>query len=257
MRELIHIYGPFSIYSYGVAIAFGILTFMWFVQHDPRFKKLNLEKYFTNIIGVGVALAIIGGRGLALLSSHDPFNFWDLFVFWQGGMSILGAIICVLLFGSFYLRIIKIPILPLLDLIAIYAGILQGFGRIGCFFAGCCYGLPTKLGWAICYTDSNTSAPIGIWMHPTQLYSSIIFFSIFLLMYFILQYKLTKPGQLTTMYLMLASAERFIVGFWRADKEFFANPALSFLSINQFIALGILSSASIAFIYFTLQPKHS
>lgn len=129
MRELIHIYGPFSIYSYGVAIAIGILVFMWFVQHDPRFKQLNLEKYFNNIIGIGIICAVIGGRGLALLSSHESFNFWDIFIFWHGGMSILGAIICVLLFGTLYLRIIKIPILSFLDLVAIYTGILQGFGQ--------------------------------------------------------------------------------------------------------------------------------
>lgn len=253
MRELIHIYGPFSIYSYGVAIAIGLLMFMWLMQQHPQFKKLNLAQHFASIMSIGVLAGFVGGRLLEILSTPEgSLNFSNFFEFWKGGFSILGTIICVLITLPIYLHYANIPIVPFLDLVAINAGILQSIARTGCFFAGCCYGIPTKVAWAVCYTDPNTSAPLGILMHPTQLYSSAIFFGIFLLMYFVLQYKLTKPGQLASIYLMFASSERFFVDFLRANRVFVSIKAWSIFSINQWVALGIFTSATIAFIFFTL-----
>lgn len=251
-RELIHIYGPFSIYSYGLAIAIGLALIVWLMQRHPKFSRLNLHHHFTSIVSVGIISGLVGGRLLYTLSESDgATTLLDFLAYWQGGFSVLGCILGVTVTLPLWLRYCKIPVLPFLDLLAIYAPLLQGISRIGCFCAGCCYGLPTSLPWAVIYADQNSSAPLGVYIHPTQLYSAGILLCIFVLFYFILQYRLVKPGQLFSLYLVCASLERFVVDFWRADRTFFDNPSFAIFSINQWIALGIIAGADIAFIYFT------
>ena len=255
-RELIHIYGPFSIYSYGLAIAIGLALIVWLIQRHPKFSRLNLQDHFTSIVSVGILSGLFGGRLLYTLSESDgATSLSDFFAYWYGGFSVLGCILGVTIALPLWLRYCKVPVLPFLDLLAIFAGLLQGISRIGCFCAGCCYGLPTNVPWAVMYTDLDSSAPLGIYIHPTQLYSTAIFLCIFALFYCILQYRLVKPGQLFCAYLVCASLERFTVDFWRADRTFFDNPSYAVFSINQWIALGIVAGASIAFVFFTQRSK--
>ncbi len=255
-RELIHIYGPFSIYSYGLAIAVGIALIVWLIQRHPQFSRLNLQNCFTSIVSVSIISGLFGGRLLYTLSEPDgATTLIDFFSYWQGGFSVLGCILGVTLTLPIWLSYCKIPVLPFLDLLAIFAPLLQGISRIGCFCAGCCYGLPTNLPWGVMYTDLDSSAPLGVYIHPTQLYSTVILLGIFALFYFVLQYRLVKPGQLFTAFLVCTSLERFVVDFWRADRTFFDNPSYAVFSINQWVALGIIACAGIAFVYFTQRRK--
>ena len=60
---------------------------------------------------------------------------------WFGGF--IGALLCSLVF----LKVKKLPVLDLLDLLVPYAALAQAIGRIGCFFNGCCYGKECSLGF--------------------------------------------------------------------------------------------------------------
>ena len=249
MNTLFHIYGPFAVHSYGLAIAIGLIAFTFLVKKDPRFARLHLANKFTEILLVGIIVAMIGGRLLFLASNPDYFTTpLDLITFWQPGFSILGCIIALLLILPWYLMMIEVPIINFLDLIAIYAPLLQSISRTGCFFAGCCFGMPTTRPWGVIYTDTGSVAPLYVCLHPTQLYSAVILLFTFALMYFILQRILTKPGQLLTTYLMLISAGRFIVDFWRGDRnELSMLP--QFFSLNQYIAAAIFIGALGGFIW--------
>ena len=248
-RELVHIYGPFSIQSFGLIITVGLLLFTWLVRRHPLRKKLLNDEQFSTVILLGVVSGIIGGRLLYVAQEYGSMkNIWEAFHFWEGGFSILGTIIAVLGTIGFYLKKINVPMLPFLDMITMYAPLLQSISRLGCFFAGCCYGLPTSLPWAITYTDANAAAPLCTALHPTQLYSSLLLFCIFLFLRFKATKFHLKAGQLTMLYLMLASFERFIVGFWRADRAYFKLTTLEMLSIHQWLALGIFVAAFFAFI---------
>lgn len=137
------------------------------------------------------------------------------------------------------------------DLLAIYAPLAQSIARIGCFVAGCCYGAPSTLAWAV----QPAGAPFCMRLHPTQLYSSISLLLIFLFMRFVATQLCSKPGQLVTLYLILASMERFTVDFWRGDRVFFKYAPLSILSVHQWIALGIAVIALITFIGITMHSN--
>jgi phosphatidylglycerol:prolipoprotein diacylglycerol transferase len=260
-RELLHIYGPFSIYSYGVAIAIGLLIFYLLIQYNPRYKKLGLHNRFIDIILTGIVLSLVGGRLLYMFSEPDDIiSIPSFFSFWNGGLSILGAVIANVIGIPILLYSIRIPILPFMDFMAIYVPLLQSIARVGCFFAGCCWGANSYAPWAIVYTSANTTAPRFIALHPTQLYSSLALLMLFLLFYCFLQHTLKKPGQLITAYLICVSMERFIVDFWRGDRNFINQSFLpewvsSTLSANQLVALGIFLGASILFFLITFTYK--
>lgn len=233
--KLIHLWGPFSIHSYGLFIALGIMISAYLMRQNKRFTQLNLQNKFTDIIGISIIAGVIGGRFVEIISDTTSYPHWyDWFAVWQGGFSALGSILGVIIIVPLYLRYITVAILPLFDLAAIYAPLFQAIARFGCLTAGCCHGIATSSIFSVIYTNQETIAQRWIPVHPTQLYSSIILFCIFLFMFFIAQNRLSKPGQLFTLYLILASTERFSVDFLRADRIMIGN---SFLSFHQLIAI--------------------
>jgi phosphatidylglycerol---prolipoprotein diacylglyceryl transferase len=241
-KELFHLYGPFSIYSYGLFIAIGLCTIIMLMQADRRFIQLHIAPHFNALITVGILSGIVGGRVWYTLTEPDAARtLTDFLAYWQGGFSILGCVIGICITLPIFLYRYRIPVLPFLDFVAIYAPLVQSISRIGCLCAGCCYGLPSNALWAIKYSDPDSSAPIGVYLHPTQLYSSFLLLIIFCLMYWVLQYRGKLPGQLLGCYLMLSSMERFFVDFWRDDQTFFAHPLLRCFSVNQWLALAIIA----------------
>jgi phosphatidylglycerol:prolipoprotein diacylglycerol transferase len=255
-NELLHIYGPFSIRSYGLMIAIGLALFVWLLQKHPKYKALTLGDKIIDITIVGIIAGLLGGRILFGLSQPEEISsLSDFFSFWNGGFSILGCVLGVLCSIPLYLYYLHVPIIPFLDLIALYAPLLQSISRVGCFFAGCCYGHYTQLPWGVRYTDPYASAPLGICIHPTQLYSSLLLLIIFLGMYYILQNIYTKPGQLTALYLFFIALERFTIDFWRADTLSASPFGITVFSLHQWIALIIAGASAGSFIAITASSR--
>lgn len=234
--QLFHIFGPFSVHSYGVCIALGVLLFVFLVRRNPVYRTYDLDDHFSVIIIIGSFFGLLGGRLLHLISNGESLlNISEWFSFWQGGLAILGAIIGIIVSVTLYLVAKKIPVLPFFDLMAIYSPLLQSVSRVGCFLAGCCYGMHTTSWIGVTYTDTMSLAPLHYPLHPTQLYSSAALLLIFILMYGVLQHIFKKPGQLLFWYLILESSERFFIDFLRADRIM----VNTFLSYHQIIALGL------------------
>jgi phosphatidylglycerol:prolipoprotein diacylglycerol transferase len=258
-RLLLHLYGPINIYSYGLCIACAALISVHAFTHDPRFKTLKLEPIFSSLFFVGALSILVGGRILHLFTVHeDTIHTIDLISFWEPGFSVLGSLITVLVCVPLYLYWQRIPVLPCIDLIATYAGLLQGISRLGCFFAGCCFGCASNVGWAVSYTDPTSIAPLHVSLHPVQLYSAMLLLLIFIGMYTIGRHMLKIPGQQIMVYVTLSSLERFVTDFWRGDRTFFTALTIP-LSINQCIALLLVIISSIVFLritYYTPPRAH-
>jgi phosphatidylglycerol:prolipoprotein diacylglycerol transferase len=239
-RELLHVYGPIYIHSFGVMIALGLLVFIWLMQRHPRFKTILTTEQFHSVLSCAIIAGVVGGRLLYIASSWDILQHpLEVFEIWHGGFSILGSIFGILFVLPWYLRKHNIPVLPFFDLAALHAPMIQAVARIGCFLAGCCYGLPSNLPWAVVFVDPHSPATCGVPLHPTQLYSSLFSIGNFLLMYFVLQYYLRKPGQLLGAYFVLAGFDRFFIDFWRADRIYFDASWSAALSMHQWIAIGL------------------
>ena len=149
----------------------------------------NSEKYSDSVIHFIVAL--FGG-----------------FVFYGG---LIGGIIMGMIYGKIY----KINPIKLVDIYAPLIPLIHGFGRIGCFFAGCCYGMPSeKYG---VYFEAIGGAPQGIKLFPIQLVEAGINFIVFAVLFTLAVKKVFKLGGITGAYLSVYAIERFILEFFRYD----------------------------------------
>ena len=83
--------------------------------------------------------AIIFAR-IAFLYTHFDTYSWDIFQIHRGGMTVYGGLLLSLLCCMIYVHKQKIPILPVLDILLTVTFLALAFGRIGCFFNGCCFG---------------------------------------------------------------------------------------------------------------------
>lgn len=236
-QELVHIYGPFSIQSFGVMIALGLIIFVWLAgRHPLRTNYMSFDS-FMDLIIVGIMSGIIGGRLLYCFTEWGSLNHWyDVFSVWEGGLSLLGTVIACGITLPLYLHYKTIPVLPTLDLVGLYAPLLQGISRIGCFLAGCCYGKP-MINNFLC-----------LQFHPTQLYSAALLITIFFILRYFYKTKVVHQGQPFALYLMLTSSERFFVDFFRGDREFIVNEFLSVLSLHQWISLLLFGIGVIVYI---------
>ena len=249
--KLLHIYGPLNINSFGLFIIIGIILFSVLILHDEKFKKILSKDSYFNLLSLSIGIAILGGRLLYVITNW-PLDSWsEIFAVWNGGFSLLGGIIALLIFIPYYVKKQKISALALLDRIALYAPLLQAVSRLGCFFAGCCFGLPTNVPWAI------INEYCGFAVHPTQLYSATLLLIIFLVSYFLLDRLCKKPGQLLCLYIVLVSIERFVIDFWRGDRTFFANAPFQIFSILQLLALLLGISSLILLIIITFYKKNT
>jgi phosphatidylglycerol:prolipoprotein diacylglycerol transferase len=90
------------------------------------------------------------------------------------------------------------------------------FGRIGCFFAGCCYGKYCDLPWAVTFNNPDSLAPQGLPLHPTQLYEALSNMAIFLFLFFFRKHK-KYDGQIFWLYVFIYGITRSFIEIFRAD----------------------------------------
>jgi phosphatidylglycerol:prolipoprotein diacylglycerol transferase len=115
-----------------------------------------------------------------------------------------------------YLKKHKMQLWAVADILAPSLALGQAIGRWGCFFAGCCYGRETDVPWAITFTDGKSLAPLGIALHPTQIYLSFNALVIFGILLWLSKRK-SFDGQIIWIYGILYSIGRFIIEFYRND----------------------------------------
>lgn len=140
--------------------------------------------------------------------------------------------------------------MPYFDLVMPSVALAQGFGRIGCLFAGCCYGLSTDSPFCIIFPE-NSSAPGGIPLIPTQIISSgLNFIHFFILIWFAKRNK--KDGRVAALYLILYSAGRFVLEFFRGD---LIRGSVGVLSTSQFISVFVIIFAAAWMIYLSKKEQ--
>jgi len=194
--------------------------------------------------------ALVGSRVFYVLTSWEEFrdNPVDIVRFWRGGLVFYGGLVFAFATGTWYVRKHRLNFIRLADLFAPSIPLGQALGRLGCFSAGCCYGKPTGVPWAVTFTDPDSLAPLGVPLHPTQLYESAATFGIFL----VLRAMRLKPrfqGKLFWYYLLFYSTARFVIEFFRNDPRGWVIPQT--LSSAQAVGLIVIPAA----IYMLLQKN--
>ena len=238
-NELLHI-GPLTVYGYGFMIAMGVLA-AWFVA-EQRARKLKLacEHIFYLVVWCAIG-GFTSAKILFWITNWREFLQNPRQIIGSDGFVVYGGIIGGILAGWMYCRIKKAYFWKYFDLVMPSVALAQGFGRIGCFFAGCCYGKATDSWFGITFTHSDY-APNGVKLIPTQLISSAGDFMICLML---LAYAKRKPkkGRVASLYLMFYGIGRFGVEFLRSDYR----GSVGFLSTSQFISIGIVAAGIILY----------
>lgn len=224
--------GRLTFHGYGLMIGLGILAAYWMSESRARKRLLDPDHLFYLLI-YGAGFGFISAKLLYYITILDEIiKDPGLLLNLSGGFVVYGGIIGGILAGYVYCRVKRINFLQYLDLVAPSIALAQGFGRIGCLLAGCCYGVESNLPISITFQNSQF-APNGIALFPTQIASSVFdFFNCFLLL--TLSKKERSSGQISAFYLIFYSLGRFVIEFFRGD---IIRGSVGFFSTSQFISL--------------------
>ncbi len=234
--------GSFKIYTYGFCIALGAVLgglYMWRqgkIQYGMSFDQANT--LFVLLIFAGV----VGGKFFLLFENPAIYLSNPSKLFSGSGFVFYGSLLTAIPVMLWYFKKNKLPVAGMLDIMAVVTCIVHGFGRIGCFSAGCCYGLPTDLFLGVVFTDTACQAnPLNVPLHPTQLYEAAFIFSI--LIFLLIQKKYKRfDGQQFLLYLILYAIGRSVLETLRGDLDrgFVIG---DWLSNSQFISLLVILTA--------------
>lgn len=227
---------------YGVCIATGLVVALVIGSFDKRAAYLYKNNILYDIVSIGIIAALAGSRLLHIITDYHQYrSFWDMLAFWDGGLSLLGALIAAPLCLGTYMYFKHIPIISTLDLvIGMYVPLLHGFGRLGCWFAGCCHGIITTSLWHVTYTHPLSLAPCNIPLIPIQLYTALASFVLFFILWGIGSY-LKTPGILLCLGIAGISTIRFVTDFWRGDRDAFVFTFPFSCSFHQALSLVIIA----------------
>ena len=169
--------GPIPIYGYGLMLAIGFLAAMLLAQKDAKRFNISEEKLSSLFPWIIIVAAFSARLFHAIV--ERPAYFWDhpieVFYFWDGGVTFYGGLIGAVIVLWIFAKRNKLSFIYMGDFLIVYTALGQVFGRLGCFLAGCCHGVPTDLPWGITVTNPDSiTRPLGIPLHPTQLYQALV-----------------------------------------------------------------------------------
>jgi len=232
--------GPITVYSYGVLLAVSYLVGLKLAM--ARAKQRNLDAARVLDLGIYIIVAaLVGAKLLLLVVDFDHYrnNPGELLALARSGGVFYGGLILAVAVAFWYIARHKMPFWSTCDVFA--PGIALGHvtGRLGCFAAGCCYGRPTDAPWGVIFTDplaaANVGTPLGIRLHPTQLYEAGA--ELLILAFLLATERRGRPfaGRTFWLYMFLYAVSRYIIEIYRGDPRGVV-PFLD-ISTSQFISL--------------------
>jgi phosphatidylglycerol:prolipoprotein diacylglycerol transferase len=243
-----------TIYTYGLFIATGFLLGLSLAIQEARREGINPE-IILNLGFYLICSAIVGARLFHVLQNLRYYldHPLEIIKIWHGGLVFYGGFFLSLIICIFYLRRHKLPLAKTCDLFAPSLAAGEFLGRIGCFFAGCCYGKEAHLPWCVTFTSLQSLAPRGVPLHPTQLYASFFALLTFVILIYVRRHKHFE-GEITWSYFLLYSISRMVVEYFRGDPRGFILDET--ISIAQGISL-ILGSLSIYMLFYLRKKQKS
>ena len=248
--------GPITVYTYGVLLAAAYLLGLKLAM--VRAKARGLDSARVLDLGIYIIIsALIGAKLLLLITDFDTFRQSpaELLSLARSGGVFYGGLILAVAVAFWYIWRHDLPFWTTCDVFAPGIALGHVIGRFGCFFAGCCYGRPTSLPWGITFTDpfaaANVGTPLGIPLHPTQLYEAGA--EAMILLVLLVTERKGRPfaGRTFWLYMFLYAVSRFIIEFYRGDER----GTIFMFSTSQFISLVIVPVAIGMLLYLSRQTS--
>lgn len=220
--------------------ALGLIFGLMLIVKLGREQGLDPEKVW-NLGIIAILSGIVGAKLLYFVTDSEArehiFSLSTLQAggVWSGGF-VLALVMCV-----WYMRRNNMPVLRTCDVFAPGLALGHAFGRVGCFAAGCCYGKPTHVPWAVTFTNplanEITATPLNIPLHPTQLYEMVLELCNCLFLVWLIRRKKFE-GEIMGTYMIIYGIGRYFIEFFRGDEG--RGQFLGFMSGTQAIALGLV-----------------
>jgi phosphatidylglycerol:prolipoprotein diacylglycerol transferase len=238
MHPILFNIGSWPVYSYGVLLALAYLAGLQLAV--IRARRAGLDGARVMDLGIYLIIAALVGAKLMLIAVD--FNYFrnqprELLSLVRAGGVFYGGLLAAFGVALWLVRRYKLPVWTTADLIA--PGIALGHivGRFGCLLAGCCYGRPTSVAWAVTFTDpvaaTNVGTPLQVPLHPTQLYDAGAEALILAILLFTERRGRPFPGRTFWMYMLLYAISRFVIEFYRGDER----GSILGLSTSQFVSV--------------------
>ena len=236
--ELLEI-GSVTLYTYGLLLAVSYLLGLWLAITRAKRRGLNANRVLDLGIYIIIA-ALVGAKLLLLIVDFD--TYWkdprQLLTLVQSAGVFYGGLILAVAVAFWYILKHGLPLWTTCDVFAPAIALGHVTGRLGCLAAGCCYGKPTDVPWAIVFTNplaANQGTPLGIALHPTQLYEAGAELLILGLLLATERRGRPFPGRTFWAYMFLYAVSRYVIEIYRGDPRGVV-PYLG-ISTSQFISL--------------------
>jgi phosphatidylglycerol:prolipoprotein diacylglycerol transferase len=245
MHPILFEIGGFPVYTYGLLLAAAYLLGLQFALVRARTRGLDPNRIMD--LGIWIIIsALVGAKLMLLVVERDKFGWaWsDILNLFRSAGVFYGGLIAAVAVALWYLRRHRMPMWTVTDVFA--PGIALGHivGRLGCLFAGCCFGKPTTMPWGIVFHNplaaENSGTPLGIALHPTQLYEAGA--ELLILGVLLLTEKKGRPypGRTFWSYMLFYGVSRFIIEIYRGDARGTIDLLSTSLSTSQFVSLLIV-----------------
>ncbi|MGB8952478.1 MAG: prolipoprotein diacylglyceryl transferase [Candidatus Aminicenantales bacterium] len=256
--------GPLTIHTYGFMMAVGVAFGLWFLFVQAKKQNLPVPRIIDAAFYI-LLISLAGAKLVLFISNFSYYMKYPKELFWMArtGGVFQGGLAFGVIFALWYFRKHRIPTWKVADLIAPALALGHGFGRIGCFSAGCCYGRECAVPWGVTfhneYANNLTGIPQATALHPVQLYEAGLNFLNFLILFLVLRKK-TFDGKVFSLYIINYSLIRFFTEFYRGDhpdKAYLIQGSSPFfsLSVPQFFCiLGLFIGI---FLWMVLKKQHS
>jgi len=242
--------GPITVYTYGVLLAAAYLLGLKLAMNRAKARGLDANRVLD--LGIYIIIsALIGAKLLLVVTDFRTFRAdpRELLTLARSGGVFYGGLILAVAVALWYIRKIGLPLWTTCDVFAPGIALGHVVGRFGCFFAGCCYGRPTTLPWGITFTDpfaaANVGTPLGVALHPTQLYEAGAELVILLVLLATERKGRSFAGRTFWLYMLLYAVSRFIIEFYRGDER----GAVGIFSTSQFISI-LLAPLAVGMLFY-------
>jgi phosphatidylglycerol:prolipoprotein diacylglycerol transferase len=230
--------GGWPVYAYGVLLAIAYLAALQLAVVRARRRGLDGSR----VMDLGIYLiiaALVGAKLMLVLVDLDYFlsQPGEILSLVRAGGVFYGGLIAAVGVALWLVRRYELPMWTTADLFAPGIALGHVIGRFGCLLAGCCYGRPTSMPWAVTFTDpvaaANVGTPLGIPLHPTQLYDAGAELLILVVLLATERKGRPFPGRTFWLYILLYGISRFIIEFFRGDDR----GMILGVSTSQFVSL--------------------
>lgn len=233
--------GGMQIHSYGFFIALGYVCALLLGRWLAKSRGFDPAP-FMDVAFIAIVSGVVGARILYVITSPAYFieHPTEILDFWNGGLVFYGGFILATVACVSYGLWRKMPLWPSTDIVLVGVAFAHAFGRLGCFFAGCCHGSVCALPWGMVNNSSFVpSALRGVPLHPVQLYESLLLFALTGLLAWLVYSRKLRDGSPALIYLAGYAVIRFLMEMFRGDED--RGYVLGgLLSTSQGIALGLL-----------------